>query len=93
VGHEVTHGHRGSLRLGIAEAPAAPDAGAGEGRNEFRHRIIELEAAEFVTHHRRRGGDDLGHRIQADDGIEPERPVGGDVGETERGCQRRLAVP
>ncbi len=50
-----------------------------EGREVLRHRIVQLDPALFVQRHDGHTGDDLGHRVDAEDRVLLHRHLPGDV--------------
>ena len=71
VRQQVPHPDRFDERIGdrFGGGTRAVDASVGERRDEVRHRVLQLEPALLVEHHRGNRGDRLGHREQADDGV------------------------
>ena len=71
VGEQVPNLYRFFERFGhrFQGRSAAINAGVGEGRDETAHRILEFESAFLVQHHRGHGGDGLGHRVDAKQGV------------------------
>jgi hypothetical protein len=69
MGHHVPHLHGTEHVLVLDTAVRHQDLGAGEGRNEFRHRVDQLAAPFLVQQHERRADDGLGHRVDAEDGV------------------------
>ena len=68
------------------------DLHVGEGGNVFRDGIVELDLALLDQLHRHDGGDRLGHREQAEDGLVGDRRLGHHVLHAEGFVIDRLAV-
>ena len=81
------HGHR--LEVG----PAGEHPDVGEGRDERADRVVQLEGALLVEHHRRDRGDRLGHRVDAPQGVGLDRQPGLDVARAVAGHVGQPAPP
>ncbi len=64
---------------GFSAGPDLVDAGVGEGRDEARHRVGQLQRALLVEHHGRDRRDRLGHRVDAPDRVVRDRQPGVEV--------------
>ena len=98
VPHEIAHGEappaldRFDLHGAVA-VHAGEDLQIGERGDELRHRIIELPPAFLVQHHQGGADDRLGHREDAEDGVELDRVVLADVELPHRIGEDDLPVP
>ena len=98
VPHEVAHGDappgldRFDLHLPVV-VDAGVDLQVGERGDEPRYRVVELPPSFLVQHHQRRADDRLGHREDAEDGVELHRVVLADVEFAHRVGEDDLPVP